>query len=53
MIELSNIDSYQETLIHIAYHGCACSFCAQIIQRILCSLGAIRLPAGDIRDALL
>ena len=35
MIELSNIDSYLETLIYIAYHGCACSVCAQIIQRIL------------------
>ena len=35
MIELSNIDSYHETLIHIAYRGCACSLCAQIIQRIL------------------
>ena len=36
MIELSNIDSYHETLIHIAYHGRACSICVQIIQRILC-----------------
>ena len=23
MIELSNIDSYHQTLIHMAYHGCA------------------------------
>ena len=35
MIELSNIDSYHETLIHIAHHGCACSICVQIIQRSL------------------
>ena len=35
MTGLSNIDSYHETLTHIAYHGCACSICAQIIQRIL------------------
>ena len=70
MIELSNIDTYHETLIHIAYRGCVRSICAQIIQRILwcynglcdsnwnciqrilCSSGAIRLPAGDIRDDL-
>ena len=68
MAELSNIDSYQET--HIVNHGCACSICAQMIQRILwcyngfcgfhwnhihwilCSSGAIRLPAEDIRDDL-
>ena len=35
MAELSDIDSYHETLIHIANHGCAWSICAQIIQRIL------------------
>ena len=70
MIELSDIDSYHEILINVAYHGCACSICAQIIQRILwcyngfcdfywnhiqrilCSSGAIRLPAEDIRDDL-
>ena len=70
MTKLCNIDSFHETLIHIANHGFACSICAQIIQRILwccnrfcdfhwnhiqrilCSSGAIRLPAGDIRDDL-
>ena len=70
MAELSDIDSYHETLIHIANHGCAWSICAQIIQRILwcyngfcdfhwnhihrilCSSGAIRLPAGDINGDL-
>ena len=70
MVELSNINSYHEPLIYVANHGCACSFCAQIIQRILwcyngfcdfhwnhiqrilCSSGAIRLPAGDIRGDL-
>ena len=35
MAKLSYIDSYHETLIHIANHGFACSICAQIIQRIL------------------
>ena len=35
MVELSNIDFYHEAFIHIAYHGCACLICAQIIQRIL------------------
>ena len=35
MIELSNIYSYHETLINFAHHGCACSICVQIIQRIL------------------
>ena len=35
MAELYNIDSYHETRIHSANHGFSCSFCAQIIQRIL------------------
>ena len=70
MAKLSNIDSYHETLQHIANHGFACSSCAQMIQRILwccngfcdfhwnciqrilCSSGALSLPAGDIRNDL-
>ena len=39
MAKLSNIDSYHETLIHIANYGFACSICAQIIQRILWFVG--------------
>ena len=35
MVELFNIDSYHEPLMCVANHGCACSFCVQIIQRIL------------------
>ena len=35
MVELSNIDSCHETIIHIANHGCVCSNCVQIIQQIL------------------